>query len=60
VSGAGSKLGIVTGLKFEADILRAAIARHNVSSILLACEGPGAARARRASERIVAHGATHL
>jgi nucleoside phosphorylase len=60
VSGAGSKLGIVTGLKFEADILKSAIARHSGSPVLIACEGPGAARARRATESLVAQGATHL
>jgi nucleoside phosphorylase len=56
---AGFKLGIVTGLKFEADILKAAARNHSVS-ILVACEGPGAAQARRAAENLVAQGATHL
>lgn len=56
---AGSKLGIVTGLKFEADILKAA-ARNHSDAILVACEGPGAEKARRAAESLIAQGATHL
>jgi len=54
------RLGIVTGLKLEADLLKSAAARLSAASILIACKGPGAARARRATEQLIAEGATHL
>ncbi len=54
------RLGIVTGLVFEADILRSVGADAGPISILLACEGPGAAASKRATEKLIADGATHL
>lgn len=60
MSTATTRVGIVTGLVFEAEILKAAAARLNVIAPLIACEGPGATQSRCAAEKLIAQGATHL
>src|SRR4051812_37505966 len=52
-------LGIVTGLKFEAELLRAAAHRHGEMP-LIAVAGLGAGRAAGAARQLVRQGATHL
>lgn len=56
-------LGIVTGLGFEADIARAAVAAAAVSggdTVTVACHGPGQARAHSAARSLLDVGATAL
>ncbi len=52
-------VGIVTGLKFEAELLRAAAQRHGETP-LIAVAGLGAGRAAQAARQLVRQGATHL
>ncbi len=56
-----AKIGIITGLQFEADILRAEAKRmpHGERPIVV-CHGMGRARARAAAEAAAAEGATAL
>jgi hopanoid-associated phosphorylase len=53
-------LGIVTGLAFEAGIVRTAAIALRQAPPPLACHGPGAERARAAAESLIAQGVTHL
>lgn len=54
------RLGIVTGLVFEADIIRATAVGQHTAPPFVACAGPGTDRARHAAEDLIAQGVTHL
>lgn len=54
------RLGIVTGLKFESDIVRRRAAHEGVADRILARAGIGRERARAAGEALIAEGATAL
>ena len=54
------RLGIVTGLVFEATILAKAARRVDVEDLWIVPAGLGAGRATAAAERLIAAGATHL
>jgi len=60
VSGEPARLGIVTGLRFEARIVRTAATALHRAPPLLACAGPGFDRARTAALDLIGQGATHL
>ncbi len=52
-----TKLGIVCGLAFEADVLKRAIRDTDIcSSPVVVCSGPGPERARRAAQQLAAQG----
>jgi nucleoside phosphorylase len=52
-------LGIITGLRFEAELLQAAAHRHGEAP-LIAVAGLGAGRAAQAARMLLRQGATHL
>jgi len=54
------RLGVVTGLILEVDVLKAAAAKLRTAPPRIACHGPGQDRARKAARELIADGATHL
>lgn len=62
-SSTGFRLGIVTGLRFEATIAQAAVDAapgEGVDTVLIACHGPGQARAMSAGTELIDAGASAL
>jgi adenosylhomocysteine nucleosidase len=56
-----TRLGIVTGMQFEADIIRAELAKAGApDSIVVACAGPSYTAARRTAERLLDEGSEAL
>lgn len=55
-----TRLGIVTGMQFEADILAAELAKSAGADIKVVCAGPGYRPARRAAEALMDDGADAL
>lgn len=55
-----TRLGVVTGMQFEADIIRGQLAKAPPESIEVICAGPSYAAARRAADRLLDQGCDAL